>query len=285
MPKVKKSHIQVQGALIAIESEDGDDYICLTDMVRNFEGGPQLIYRWMRNRNTLEFLGIWESLHNPSFNPIEFDRFKKDAGLNSFTMNPKKWIEGTNAVGIRSRAGRHDGGIFAHRDIAFEFGTWLNPGFKLMLIKEFQRLKEDETRRQSLEWSTNRVLSKLNYRVHTDAIKEHLSPQLSKEEERLAYASEADMLNVALFGTTASQWKKQNPHLDGNLRDNASVEQLLVMANLEQLNAHFISVGHTQKVRLQMLRAEAIKQLERISRHASTLSALKPREPVLSPED
>lgn len=262
MAKEKKSTISVQGTAITILSHKEDDYICLTDMAKRF-GGDDLIYSWMRNRNTLEFLGIWEQIHNPEFKGGEFETFKKEAGLNSFHLTPKKWIEATQAIGIQSRAGRYGGGTYAHKDLAFEFGSWLSPEFKLYLIKEFQRLKEDENRRLSLEWNLNRTLSKVNYRIHTDAIKENIIPaNITKEQEQYIYANEADVLNVALFGLTAMQWRKANPGKAGNVRDYSTVEQLLVLANLESMNAEFIRMGLPQGERLRKLNAIAIQQLK-----------------------
>lgn len=262
MAKEKKSTINVQGTAITIVSHKEDDYICLTDMAKKF-GGDDLIYSWMRNRNTLEFLGIWEQIHNPDFKGGEFETFKKEAGLNSFHLTPKKWIDATQAIGIQSRAGRYGGGTYAHKDLAFEFGSWLSPEFKLYLIKEFQRLKEDENRRLSLEWNLNRTLSKVNYRIHTDAIKNNIIPaNITKEQEQYIYANEADVLNVALFGMTAQQWRKANPGKEGNIRDYSSIEQLLVLANLESMNAEFIRVGLLQGERLKKLNAIAIQQLK-----------------------
>jgi hypothetical protein len=197
-------------------------------MAKKF-GGDVLIYNWLRNRNTLEFIAIWEQIHNLNFKGLEFETFKKRAGLNSFHLTPKKWIEATNAIGLTSKAGRYGGGTYAHKDIAFEFGSWLSPEFKLYLIKEFQRLKEEENQRLSLGWNLNRTLAKINYRIHTDAIKTHIIPNIvTKEQKSLVYSSEADILNMALFGTTAKEWRDKNPGKDGNIRDYASVEQLLV---------------------------------------------------------
>ena len=262
MAKEKKSTINVQGAAITIVSHLEDDFICLTDMARKF-GADDLIYSWMRNRNTLEFLGIWEQMHNPGFKGGEFETFKKEAGLNSFHLTPKKWIDATRAIGIQSRSGRYGGGTFAHKDLAFEFGSWLSPEFKLYLIKEFQRLKEDENRRLSLEWNLNRTLSKLNYRIHTDAIKENIiPPNITKEQEQYIYANEADLLNVAMFGMTAQQWRKANPGKEGNMRDYSTIEQLLVLANLESMNAEFIRMGLPQGERLRKLNGIAIQQLK-----------------------
>jgi hypothetical protein len=260
--KDKKTTINVQGAVISILSSHEEDFICLTDMAKKF-GGDDLIYSWMRNRNTLEFLGIWEQLHNPDFKGGEFETFKKQAGLNSFHLTPKKWIDITQAIGVQSRAGRYGGGTYAHKDIAFEFGSWLSPEFKLYLIKEFQRLKEDENRRLSLGWNLNRTLSKLNYRIHTDAIKTHIIPAMvSQDQAKFVYANEADVLNVALFGQTAKQWRDANPNQEGNIREFASIEELLVLANIEAMNAEFIRMGLSQSERLQKLNEIAISQLK-----------------------
>ena len=263
--KEKKSKIEVQGFEINITSRNEDDYISLTDMANKF-GGDDLIYSWMRNRNTLEFLGIWEHIHNNSFKGSEFETFKKEAGLNSFHLTPKKWIEATNAIGIYSKAGRYGGGTYAHKDLAFEFGSWLSPEFKLYLIKEFQRLKEEENQRLSLDWNLNRTLSKLNYRIHTDAIKEHIIPEnITKEQMNFVYASEADVLNVALFGKTAKQWRDENENVEGNIRNFATIEQLLVLANIESMNAEFIRMEIPQKDRLLKLNQIAVTQLKSIT--------------------
>ena len=262
MAKDKRTTISVQGAPINILFHREEDFISLTDMSKKF-GDDTLIYSWMRNRNTLEFLGIWEQLHNPDFKGGEFETFKKEAGLNSFHLTPRKWIEATRAIGIQSRAGRYGGGTYAHKDIAFEFGSWLSPEFKLYLIKEFQRLKEDENRRLSLDWNLNRTLAKLNYRIHTDAIKARLIPAvITPAQAGLVYASEADVLNVALFGQTAKQWRDANPAQEGNMREYASVEQLLVLANIEGMNAEFIRMGLVQGERLMRLNEIAIRQLQ-----------------------
>jgi hypothetical protein len=264
MAKDKKSVIDVQGTAITILSRQEEDYISLTDMTKRF-GDDALIYSWMRNRNTVEFLGIWEQMHNPDFKGGEFETFRKEAGLNSFHLTPRKWIDATGAIGMQSRAGRY-GGTYAHKDIAFEFGSWLSPEFKLYLIKEFQRLKDDENRRLSLEWNLNRTLARLNYRIHTDAIKAHVIPaSVTPEQANFAYASEADMLNVALFGQTAKQWRDANPGREGNVRDYASIEQLLVLANLESMNAEFIHMGLSQGERLQRLNDIAIRQLQALT--------------------
>lgn len=220
----------------------------------------------MRNRNTVEFLGIWEQIHNPDFKGGEFETFRKEAGLNSFHLTPRKWIEATRAIGIQSRPGRYGGGTYAHKDLAFEFGSWLSPAFKLYLIEEFQRLKEDENRRLSLAWNLNRTLSKLNYRIHTDAIKAHIIPAtITAAQAAVVYASEADVLNVALFGQTAKQWRDANPKLEGNMRDYATIEQLLVLTNIEGMNAEFIHMGLAQGDRLKRLNEIAIRQLQTLT--------------------
>ena len=263
--KEKKSTINVQGITITILSKEADDFICLTDMAKKF-GGDDLIHNWMRNRNTLEYIGIWEQIHNPDFKGVEFDTFKKEAGLNSFRLTPKKWVEATNAIGIQSRAGRYGGGTYAHKDLAFEFGSWLSPEFKLYLIKEFQRLKDDENQRLSLAWNLNRTLAKINYRIHTDAIKENIiPPDITKEQQQIIYANEADVLNVAMFGKTAQQWRKENPGKEGNIRDYSSIEQLLVLANMESMNAEFIKMKLPQGERLKKLNAIAITQLKSLT--------------------
>ncbi len=268
-----KSTIEVQGVVVSIVSERKDDYICLTDIARfkDTYASDDLIRNWLRNRNTIEFLGIWERLNNPGFNPVEFDGFRMQAGLNSFALTPKQWIERTGAVGIISKAGRY-GGTYAHKDIAFEFASWISVEFKLYLIKEFQRLKEDESRRLSLAWDLNRTLSKLNYRIHTDAIKAHLiPPEVTPAQAAMTYASEADLLNVALFGQTARQWRDANPKLDGNMRDHATIEQLLVLANLESLNAEFIHMALPSGERLTKLNAIAIRQMRTLTASAARL--------------
>jgi len=260
----KKTTIEVQGAAITILSQGETDFISLTDMTKKF-GDDSLIYNWMRNRNTVEYLGIWESIHNPDFKGGEFETFRTQAGLNSFHLTPKKWVDATAAIGIQSRAGRN-GGTYAHKDLAFEFGSWLSPEFKLYLIKEFQRLKDDENRRLSLSWNLNRTLSKLNYRIHTDAIKANLIPAaVTPAQAAITYASEADLLNVALFGHTAKQWRDANPKLEGNMREYATIEQLLVLANIEAMNAEFIHMGLPQGERLTKLNAIAIRQMQVLS--------------------
>jgi hypothetical protein len=250
--------ITVQGQSVAVIT---NDYISLTDIARHKDSAntDDLVRNWLRNRNTLEFLGIWEQLNNPGFNPVEFDGIRMQAGLNSFTLTPKRWIEATGAVGIRSRAGRY-GGTYAHKDIAFEFASWVSVEFKLYLIKEFQRLKETES--QKLGWDIRRNLTKINYRIHTDAIKAHLIPaKLTLAQTSQIYASEADLLNMALFGQTAKQWRDAHPGQKGNIRDEANAAQLVCLANLETLNAHFIQQGLPQGKRLKLLNQTAIGQM------------------------
>ncbi len=248
--------------------------ISLTDMVKGF-GDDTMIYSWMRNRNTLEFIGIWEELNNPDFKGNEFVTFKAQAGLNSFNLTPRKWVDATNAIGIVSKAGRYGGGTFAHKDIAFEFGSWLSPEFKLYLIKEFQRLKEDENDRLKLEWNLQRTLAKVNYRIHTDAIKANLIPvSLSKDNINFVYADEADMLNMALFGMTAKQWRDANPKAEGNIRDQAGIEQLVVLSNMESINAVLIHNGLSQPERLIQLNKMAITQMKSLLQN-STIKKLK----------
>lgn len=286
MRKSKQVKISVAGTEISVVSDARGDYISLTDMTRGFDGGPALIEQWMRAKDTILFLGAWESLHNPNFKPHEFGGFRNEAGRNSFYMSPKKWVEATGAIGIYSQSGRYGGGTFAHRDIAFEFGTWLSPEFKLYLIKEFQRLKEAEAERQSLEWNLNRSLSKLNYRIHTDAIKEHLiPPNLTKRQESFVYADEADLLNVALFGKTAKQWRDANPELEGNMRDYATAAQLLVMVNLESLNAQWVRDGLNQPERLRRLREAAVSQLKSLGSISLRSIDLPPSLPMRDEEE
>ena len=253
--------IEVKGIPIAVISGREEDYLSLTDIARykNSDHSDDLIRNWLRNRNTLEFVGIWEQLNNPAFNPVEFDGIRSQAGLNSFTLTPKQWIEATNAIGITSKAGRY-GGTYAHKDIAFEFASWVSVEFKLYLIKEFQRLKEAEA--EQLGWDIRRNLTKINYRIHTDAIKAHLIPaELTAAQTSLIYASEADLLNMALFGQTARQWRDAHPGQNGNIRDDANAAQLVCLANLETLNAHFIQHGLAQGERLRLLNQTAIGQM------------------------
>ncbi len=259
---VKNKTITVKGTEITIIQFNQSEYISLTDMVKGF-GDDTMIYSWMRNRNTLEFIGIWEEMNNPGFKGNEFVTFKTQAGLNSFNLTPRKWIEATNAIGIISKAGRYGGGTFAHKDIAFEFGSWLSPEFKLYLIREFQRLKEDENNRLKLDWTLQRTLAKVNYQIHTDAIKENLIPkELTKIQINFVYANEADILNVALFGITAKEWRDENPKAEGNIRDAASLAQLVVLSNMESINAVLIRQGLSQSERVVQLNKIAITQMK-----------------------
>jgi len=258
----KNKKIDVKGASITISSKEKEDYISLTDIAKykDSERTDYIIQNWLRNRNTIEFLGIWEKLHNPDFNSIEFDGFKNSAGLNSFVLTSKQWINRTNAIGIISKSGRY-GGTFAHKDIAFEFAAWVSVEFKIYLIKEFQRLKEHES--QGIEWNVKWQLTKINYRIHTDAIKENLIPDnLTPVQINHVYANEADVLNMALFGKTAKQWRDENAEKKGNIRDYANVSQLVCLANLENLNAVFINEGLKQPERLAKLNQIAIGQMK-----------------------
>ena len=267
--------ITVQGTSIAVISVQNDDYISLTDMLKA-KDGDFFISDWLRNRNTVEYLGIWESIYNPEFNYGEFAIIKSQAGLNSYKISVKEWVAKTNAIGLRASAGRY-GGTYAHKDIAFEFGMWISAEFKIYLIREFQRLKEEEQQRISLEWNLQRTLAKLNYRIHTDAVKEHiLPPTITKEQASFAYASEADLLNVALFGKTAQQWRKENPKEKGNMRDYASLEQLIVLSNIESINALLLSQKISQGERLIQLNNVAITQMKSLlgNQHIRTIAAL-----------
>ncbi len=258
--------IITQGLQIYTFQQNENDYISLTDMAKykDSDRTDYIIQNWMRNYATIEFLGIWEQINNQNFNPIEFDGFKNKAGSNSFSLTPKRWIESVNAIGIVTKAGRYGGGTFAHKDIAFEFATWISPEFKLYLIKEFQRLKIEETERLTLGWDAKRALTKINYRIHTDSIKENivLPQKLSLKDANNIYASEADILNKALFGLTAVEWKNANKNKDGNMRDYSDVYQLICLANLETLNSEFIKMGLSQKERLLKLNEIAISQMK-----------------------
>lgn len=264
--------IVVKGTEVTVSTRHEQDYISLTDMVKNFEGGSALIEQWLKNKDTVLFLGVWEQLNNPEFNSPEFEGIKNDAGRNSFYLSAKKWIDRTGAIGLQAKAGRY-GGTYAHRDIAFEFGSWLSPEFKLYLIKEFQRLKDAEAQSFSIEWNLQRVLSKVNYRIHTDAIKEHLIPQVvAPARADLVYASEADLLNVALFGQTAAEWRASNPSAPGNMRDDANLEQLVVLSNLESINAMLIRQGVSSTERLLQLNSLAITQMKSLLGHPALKS-------------
>jgi len=260
----KNTKIEVHGTEIIIYKDNNEDFVSLTDIARyrDTDRSDYILQNWMRNRNTIEFIGLWEQFNNPQFNSIEFDGIKNMAGSNSFSLTPKRWIETTNAKGIVSKTGRY-GGTFAHQDIAFEFASWLSAEFKFYLIKEFQRLKADESDRLKLEWSLQRTLAKVNYQIHTDAIKENLIPkELTKKQVSFVYANEADLLNMALFGKTAGDWRNGNPKAEGNIRDYASLEQLVVLTNLESLNAVLIDQGLASSDRLLQLNKIAIQQLK-----------------------
>ena len=259
----KNRTINVKGTEIVLFSIGNEDYVSITDIARHKDSAntDSIIQNWLRNRNTIELLGFWELMYNPGFKPLEFEGFKKQAGLNSFVMTPKKWIENTNAIGITSKSGRY-GGTFAHKDIAFEFASWISIEFKLYIIKEFQRLKEDENDRLKLNWNLQRTLAKVNYHIHTDAIKQNLIPkELDKTQVSFVYANEADLLNVALFGITAKQWRDANPKATGNIRDEATIEQLVVLSNLESINSVLIHQGKAQPERLVQLNSIAITQM------------------------
>ncbi len=264
MGKIVKDTIHANGIDIGIYTQDYEnEFISLTDIARYKSDDPTaVIQNWMRNRDVIEFLGLWERLHNPDFNPLEFEGFRKQAGANAFTMSPKKWIEATKAIGIVSKAGRY-GGTYAHSDIAMSFATWISPEFQLYIMKDYRRLKTDENSRLSLNWNLNREISRLNYRIHTDAIKDNLiPPELTPAQVSYTYANEADMLNVVLFGRTAKQWKDENPTVKGNMRDVATLNQLLVLANLESYNAVLINQGMKQKERMELLRKLVVQQLQ-----------------------
>ena len=263
MSKTKTSSVAVKGTAVTVLSQNQQDFISLTDIARykDAERTDYLISNWLRNRDTVEFLGIWEQLNNPEFNPIEFDGIKRQAGLNSFVLTAKRWIDSTGAIGLISKPGRY-GGTYAHKDIAFEFASWVSVEFKLYLIKEFQRLKDEESDRLQLGWNLQRTLAKINYRIHTDAIKETLIPSaITKTQASSVYATEADLLNTALFGHTAKQWRDTHPDAEGNIRDHAPLEQLVVLTNLESLNAVFIRQGLPQPERLLKLNEIAITQM------------------------
>jgi hypothetical protein len=263
MSKAKRSTIEVQGASVAVLSENQQNVFCLTDIAKfkNPDHPDDVIRNWLRSRSTVEFLGVWERLNNPAFNPVEFDGIRMQTGLKSFVLTPKQWIEKSGAVGLTSSAGRY-GGTYAQKDIAFEFAAWVSVEFKLYLIKEFQRLKDEENDRLKLDWNLQPTLAKINYRIHTDAIKDTLiPPSITKAQATAVYASEADLLNVALFGQAAKQWRDANPGAEGNLRDHAPLEQLVVLTNLESLNSVLIRQGLPQPARLTTLNGIAITQM------------------------
>lgn len=279
MSKSKRKSIEVQGTTIGILSQEAGDYISLTDMVRNFDGGGALIEQWLKNKDTVLFLGVWERINNPGFNSLEFEGIRNEAGRNSFFLSAKKWIDRTGAKGLVASAGRY-GGTYAHKDIAFEFGSWLSPEFKLYLIKEFQRLKDEENDRLKLSWNLQRTLAKINYRIHTDAIRDTLiPPTVTKEQAAVTYASEADLLNVALLGQTAKQWREAHPEAQGNVRDQASLEQLVVLTNLESLNSVLIRQGLPAPERLVKLNEIAISQLRTLLSASVTKRLPAPDKP------
>ncbi len=256
-----KKEIEVKGVKLRLFNLNGSDFISLSDMIKA-KDGDYFISDWLRNRNTIEFLGFWEKVNNPVFNCGEFDIIKSHAGLNNYRLSVKEWVEKTNAIGIIAKAGRY-GGTYSHVDIALEFGMWISAEFKVYLIKEFKRLKEAESNQHNLQWSVQRVISKINYHIHTDAIKENLIPiSLSKEQAKVIYANEADLLNVALFGMTAQDWKIQNPLFEGNIRDQATLEQLVVLSNMESINSLLIQQNFTSEERILQLNQVAISQMK-----------------------
>lgn len=265
--------IEVQGITVAYRKVSENDYISLTDLAKykNSESPNEVIRNWLRNRMTIEYLGVWETLYNPDFKPVEFDGFRMEAGTNGFILSPQKWTDATNAIGIKASAGRY-GGTFAHKDIAFKFASWLSVEFELYLIKEFQRLKAEENKQ--IEWTAKRELAKVNYRIHTDAIKEYLVPALSPAQLNYVYANEADLLNVAMFGTTAAEWRNSNPDKKGNIRDYATVEQLLVLANMESYNSILIEQNKSQGERLKLLNAMAKSQMKVLQNYTVNIPAI-----------
>ena len=270
--RVLKAKINAKGMKISVVSDGSyDDYISLTDIAKYKSEDPAAtIQNWMRSRDVIEFLGLWETLHNPDFKPLEFEGFKSQAGSNAFTLSPKRWLEATAAIGMYSKSGRN-GGTFAHRDIAFEFASWISAEFKLYIITDYQRLKTDENSRLSINWNMNREISKINYRIHTDAIKEHLIvSELPKQYQSFTYATEADVLNVAMFGMTAKQWRETNPNQEGNIRDHATLQQLIILSNLESLNAEMIKQGIDRNKRLVELNKVAKDQMASLIKSAGT---------------
>lgn len=275
-------NILVQNIQISVSTVNNDDFISLTDMVSGFEGGSSLIESWLRNKDTVEFLGVWERINNSNFNSLEFEGIRNQAGSNRFTMSAKRWIDSVNAIGIVAKAGRY-GGTYAHKDIAFEFGAWLSPEFKLYLIKEFQRLKEQEAQRDSIEWQVKRELSKINYRIHTDAIQQHLIQTVPQNKQGIVYASEADMLNTIVFGKTAKNWKQDNPNLkDGNQRDYATALDNLLMANLESYNSILITQGLDMSSRFKAL-TDTANQFRQSMQKSTAMGRLEDQsKPLLS---
>ncbi|MDO8898329.1 MAG: KilA-N domain-containing protein [Bacteroidales bacterium] len=274
----KNKIINVQTTAVSVTAINGEDFICITDMAQaksDSSRAADVIKNWIRTRTTLEFLGTWEKIYNANFKVVEFDHFKSQAGLPSFVLSPTQWVERTNAIGIFSKAGRY-GGTYAHKDIAFEFGSAISAEFKLYLIKEFQRLKESESDRLKLEWNFQRTLAKVNYHIHTDAIKENLIPvEINKQQASFIYANEADVLNMALFGKTAKQWRDESPDQKGNIRDYATIEQLVVLSNMESTNALLIHQGMEQSERLIQLNQMAIMQMKSLLSHKQSMKKLK----------
>ncbi len=274
-----KKELIVKNVNINFFSQKKEDYISLTDIAKykNSDDPRFVVQNWMKTRATVEFLGFWEKINNPNFNRVEFDSFKNDAGNNVFVLTPSKWIKTTKAIGIISKPGRYGGGTFAHKDVAFEFASWISAEFKLYIIKEFQRLKEIENKKQLLGWDAKRLLTKVNYKIHTDAIKEHLIPKLTKKQIDFIYANEADVLNVALFGMTAKEWREKNKNKKGNIRDVADVYQLVCLANLESMNAEFIKQGISQPDRLTQLNQVAISQMKSLLKNATVKKLNSPK--------
>lgn len=271
-----KTEIIVKETSIRVIRVGNVDYISLTDLAKfkDKKRFDYIIQNWLRSKHTLEYIGTWELLYNQNFNSIEFDGFKNEAGTHSFVMTPKRWINSTNAIGIISKQGRYNSGTYAHPDIAFEFASWISAEFKLYLVQEFERLKQNESYQNKIEWSVRRELAKTNYRIHTDSIKENIVPTLTEKQKLYVYANEADILNVALFGMTAKEWKDKNPTLEGNMRDYANILQLVILSNLENLNSQMIAEGIEQKIRLEKLNAIAKKQYN-ILQDSSNLKRLE----------
>ena len=273
-----KNTINVNGIAIRINTVNNDDYISLTDIAKrsNPDFPADVVKNWLRNRSTVDFLGLWEQINNVDFKLVEFDQFRKQAGTNSFVLTPQKWIEKTSAIGIISKSGRY-GGTYAHKDIALEFASWISPEFKLYIIKDYQRLKNEESNLKAIGWNVKRELAKTNYKIHTEAIKDNLVlPHLTEKQKSYLYASEADMINIALFGMTAKQWREENPEAQGNIRDNATIEQLVILANLETMNAEYIREGLSQQERLFRLNQIALFQLETLLKNSpKSLNTIK----------
>ena len=278
--EIIESNMLVKENKIHVIRINNQEYISLTDLARsvNADSPADVVKNWLRNKETISFLGVWEELNNKNFKLVEFDQFKNEAGRNAFTMSPQKWIKNTNAIGIVSKSGKYGGGTFAHSDITFEFASWISPEFKLYLIKEFERLKRNESYQYKINWSASRILSKANYKIHTDAIKNNIIPKLVTEnQKKFAYPNEADLLNVALFGKTAKQWREENPNLKGNMRDYADIKQLLVLCNIENINAEMINEKIPQNIRLEKLNNIAIRQMK-ILENDNSIEQLKKLE-------